>query len=141
MAAPRSRTKEELYGEIKTNILTNAPEPETDVNVKRGLTWAIGGTAMGAFLALFWFIYRLFSPIEGVNDAAGGGADYIVIPVLATMYSLIGAVVGGCLGMSVGIVYMAIAAYNDYRRENEEAEDDEDESLSHGAGNPIRGLY
>jgi len=134
---------EELYGEIKTNILASAPEPETDVNVKRGLTWAIGGTGLGAFLALSWFIYRLFSPIEGVNEAADGSVNYIVIPILGTIYALIGAVVGGCLGMSVGIVYMAIAAYQDYRREREEAEngEDEDETLSHGAGTTIRGLY
>ncbi len=140
MTKPRNYAKETLYGDIKTNVLVNVPEPETDINVKRGLTWAIGGTATGAVLALLWFVYRLFAPIEGVNQAAEGVADFIVVPTLGLLYALMGAVVGGCLGISVGIVYMAIAAYKE-SKESEGEEEEDRESFGSSVHRIVGGHY
>ena len=140
MLNDRKSVGETLYGDIKTNILAQAPEPETDINVKRGLTWAISGIVLGAICGLSWYVYLLFTPIEGAQDVSNGLIDLVVIPVIGMLYTLIGAVVGGCIGMSIGIVFMGIAAYNDYRNAREDENDDE-EYVNGGASGHVRGIY
>jgi hypothetical protein len=138
MSTTRTRSKEELYGEIKTQVLVGTPEPETDVNVKRGLEWAIGGTLTGAIVAIVWFVYRLFVPTEGANDSVGGVVEYIVGPMLGFLYGLIGAMVGGCIGLAVGIVFVAIAAVKESREAAKEKEEAEEEPL---IPTTMRGIY
>lgn len=140
MLNDRKPVSETLYGDIKTNILAQAPEPETDINVKRGLTWAISGIVLGAICGLFWYVYLLFTPIEGTQDVGNGLIDLVVVPVIGILYTLIGAVVGGCIGMSIGIVFMGIAAYHDYRNSQEE-EGDEEEYVNRGTSGHVRGIY
>lgn len=139
MSTTQTRSKDELYGEIKTRLLVGTPEPETDVNVKRGLEWAIGGTLTGAIVAIGWFVYRLFLPTEGADESVGGFVEYIVGPMLGFLYGLIGAMVGGCIGLAVGIIFVGIAALKESREAAKEKEKAEEEALIPTA--TMRGIY
>jgi len=127
MAASPRYNLEEQYGEVTTDIRAVTPEPETDINVKRGLTWAVGGIVSGAVIAVAWFLYRLFEPGEGGDALTWGITEIIVTPFLALLYAAIGAVIGGCLGMGVGIIFMGIAAIKAARESAEEEEEVEEE--------------
>lgn len=124
MPAPRKFIPEEIYAGPSTEARTPL-EPESDVNVNRGVAWVVGGVLSGAVVALIWFIYRLVSPVQAGQELAGEISDYIVVPILGVLYAVIGAVSGGFLGLCVGIIFVAIAA----AKASREAEDDEEESV------------
>lgn len=133
MPTTRTTSKDALYGEIKTHTLVEVPEPEPDIYVTRGLEWAIGGTILGAIAGGSWFVHRLFTPADGAA-AVGGAVEFIVGPILFVLYALIGATVGACFGMAVGIVYMAIGANRESRESRESQESQEPrESRKDGA--------
>lgn len=136
----RKSLLEESYSGISTNIPMATPEPETDINVKRGLSWAIGGILSGTVIAIGWFLYRLLSPVDGAASTAWEVADFIVVPVLAILYALLGAVIGGSIGMAIGIVFMGIAAIKDWRASQDE-EEEEEEPRTHPRSRSIRGAY